>query len=101
MSTIAVRDQENLTHAHQQAAAAKPLNQGIRGLAPKTPGNNGSKAGMFARTGKRNQDENMFLGGGKTAKANKPAFVTPMGRRDEIAMRYSTNRFQLKEKELR
>lgn len=84
MSTFAYRDQENLVHAHQQAAAAKPLNQGVRGLAPKTPGNNGSKAGINARTARRNQDENMFIGGGKTVKGNKAAFVTPMGMRDEI-----------------
>lgn len=36
-------DQENAVHAHQQAAAAKPLNQGIKGLAAKTPGNRAPK----------------------------------------------------------
>jgi hypothetical protein len=36
---FAARDQENLVHGHQQVAASKPLNQGTRGLQPKTPGN--------------------------------------------------------------
>jgi hypothetical protein len=36
---LAFRDQENLTHAHHTTAAAKPLNQGVRALQPKTPGN--------------------------------------------------------------
>lgn len=40
---LAARDQENLVHAHQAAGAAKPLNQGTRQLAPKTPGNKAPK----------------------------------------------------------
>jgi hypothetical protein len=36
---FAARDQENLLHTHQAAAASKPLNQGVRSLQPKTPGN--------------------------------------------------------------
>jgi len=82
MNAISVRDQENLAHAHQQVAAAKPLNQGVRGLAPKTPGNNANRNGVNGRTGRANRgqdDENMFLGGGKTGKTGKPTFITPLG----------------------
>ncbi|KAG2412588.1 hypothetical protein HFD88_010145 [Aspergillus terreus] len=35
---LAFRDQENLVHAHQTAAASKPLNQGTKQLQPRTPG---------------------------------------------------------------
>ena len=78
---LSFRDQENLVHAHQQAAVAKPLNQGVRGLAPKTPGNNG-KIGLNGRMTGRNggrDDENTFVGGLKTGKAQKATFITPMG----------------------
>jgi hypothetical protein len=81
MNILSTRDQENLIHAHQQAAAAKPLNQGVKGLAPKTPGN-GNKGGTNGRmTGRaRGQgDENMLGAGVKTGKTTKPTFVTPMG----------------------
>ena len=91
---LAARDQENLVHGHQAAAASKPLNQGTRQLAPKTPGkapktpfklplndeNNagglgGGKAGLKTH-GKGN--ENMVLGA-KGGLGDKNAFVTPMG----------------------
>ncbi|KAL9610897.1 MAG: hypothetical protein Q9167_004438 [Letrouitia subvulpina] len=36
---LAAQDQENLVHGQQAAAAAKPLNQGIKQLPPKTPRN--------------------------------------------------------------
>ena len=78
---LSLRDQENLVHAHQQAAVAKPLNQGVRGLAPKTPGNNG-KNGFNGRMTGRNggrDDENAFVGGLKTGKTQKATFITPMG----------------------
>jgi len=103
MTTISVRDQENLTHTYQQAAAAKPLNQGIRGLAPKTPGNNGTRNGLNGRTGRGNRgqdDENMFLLGPKTGKTGKPSFVTPSGRFDACARQYPvSNTFQPVERE--
>lgn len=74
---LAARDQENLVHAHQSTAAGKPLNQGVRGLQPKTPGNNGKTPFRPA-----SNDENRNL----TAKDAKPgleknAFVTPAGAR--------------------
>ena len=91
---LAARDQENLVHGHQAAAASKPLNQGTRQLAPKTPGkapktpfklplndeNNaggpgGGKGGLKTH-GKGN--ENMILGA-KGGLGDKNAFVTPMG----------------------
>ena len=91
---LAARDQENLVYGHQAAAASKPLNQGTRQLAPKTPGkapktpfklllndeNNagglgGGKGGLKAH-GKGN--ENMILGA-KGGLGDKNAFVTPMG----------------------
>ncbi|KAL9043361.1 MAG: hypothetical protein Q9214_003447 [Letrouitia sp. 1 TL-2023] len=40
---LAAQDQENLVHGHQTAAAAKPLNQGIKQLHPKTPRNTTAK----------------------------------------------------------
>ncbi len=91
---LAARDQENLVHAHQAAGASKPLNQGTRQLAPKTPGNKVPKTPFKIPL----NDENGGLGGGKggfkaNAKGNenivtgvkkgglgdKDAFVTPMG----------------------
>ena len=91
---LAARDQENLAHGHQAAAAAKPLNQGTRQLLPKTPGkapktpfklplndenhaggNGGGKGGLKTH-GKGN--ENIMLGG-KGGLGDKNAFITPMG----------------------
>ncbi|KAI4124613.1 MAG: hypothetical protein LQ347_005673 [Umbilicaria vellea] len=92
---LAARDQENLVHGHQAAAAAKPLNQGGKQLAPKTPGNKVPKTPFKIPL----NDENgpAGFGGGKTvlkngAKGNenfmtvrkkgglgdKNAFVTPL-----------------------
>ena len=87
------RDQENLIQGHQQAAASKPLNQGIRGLQSKTPGHKLPKTPFKIPL----NDENApgGLGGGKSVKSNgldglktaarkpnfdKNAFITPMGR---------------------
>jgi hypothetical protein len=86
MNTLSTRDQENLINAHQQAAASKPLNQGVKGLAPKTPGN-GNKGGLNGRMtvrGRGQGDENMLGGGGKTGKTTKATFVTPLGVWDAI-----------------
>ena len=64
---------ENAIHQQQQAAAAKPLNQGVKGLAPKTP------AGKPPTTpfGKTRNDENAQQPLGKEGKAERNAFVTP------------------------
>lgn len=92
---LAARDQENLVHGHQAAAAAKPLNQGTKQFAPKTPGNKVPKTPFKVPL----NDENSIFGGGKTGlkvngKGNenrvtgakkggvgdKNAFITPLGR---------------------
>ena len=83
-------NQENAIYEQQTAAAAKPLNQGVKGLAPKTPGNKAPKApfkvalndenatfGAGKTGGKGKQDE--LFGEGKSRKLNKSAFVTPAG----------------------
>ena len=89
--------QENLVHGHQQAAAAKPLNQGIRQLAPKTPGNKypktplklplndendigGIGGGKFGQRTNGKSNGNMTAGGKKMVLADKNAFVTPVGK---------------------
>lgn len=93
---LAARDQENLVHGHQQAAASKPLNQGKRQLAPKTPGNKAPKTpfklplndengpGLFGAgkavlktNGKGN--ENLVAGTKKGGLGDKDAFKTPIG----------------------
>lgn len=93
---LAARDQENLVHVHQTAAASKPLNQGTKTLQPKTPGNKvpktpfkiplndkpgntvlgGGKNGLKARFG---GNENLVTGGKKGVIGDKTAFVTPLG----------------------
>ena len=91
---LAARDQENLAHGHQAAAASKPLNQGARQLAPKTPGkapktpfklplNDANIAGGLGggNGGLKTHGkgiENMTLGA-KGGPGDKNAFVTPMG----------------------
>lgn len=61
-------DQENLATSHQTIAANKPLNQSIRNLQPKTPGNH-LKTPFRTRN-----DENAFI---KTGKSTKTSLVTP------------------------
>jgi hypothetical protein len=93
---LASRDQENLVHAYQTAAAGKPLQPSVRGLHPKTPGNraprtpfrvafndenkplalNGQKPG-FNGVGKGT--ENAIQGIKKDGKPDKSAFITPIG----------------------
>ena len=89
---LAARDQENLVHGHQQVAAAKPLNQTVRSLQPKTPGTRYPKtplkvplhdenalSGFDGKPGGGNGMEN--LGTSKMGSTfDKSAFVTPMGR---------------------
>ena len=83
---LAARDQENLVHGHQAAAASKPLNQGTRQLAPKTPFKvplNDENAGglVGGKMGGRvfeKGSENRMNGGKKAGLTDK--FVTPMGK---------------------
>ena len=93
---LAARDQENLVHGYQAAAASKPLNQGIRQLPPKTPGNkapktpfkiplndengvmgNGGGKTVLKVNGKGN--ENLTIGGKKGVLAGQSALITPSG----------------------
>jgi hypothetical protein len=79
-------DQENTIHAHQQAAAAKPLNQALH-PAHKTPFkiplNDENATEQFGKTGglKTNGKGNIGLTVGKNgSKLDKSAFVTPAGK---------------------
>ena len=92
---LAARDQENLVHAHQTAAAGKPLNQAVRQLQPKTPGTRVPKTPFrvplndennpLAFNGvKTNGGKGGFKGTenlrhtGKEGKLEKNVFATPM-----------------------
>jgi hypothetical protein len=92
MNVLAANDQENLAHSFQAAAAAKPLNAGLKGFNAKTPANKAPKTPFKIPL----NDENAFKGGkpgGKTngkgdgslsmtikgAKVDNSAFVTPAG----------------------
>ncbi|KAG5301191.1 hypothetical protein I7I48_01127 [Histoplasma ohiense] len=103
---LAARDQENLVHAHQTAAAAKPLNQSTRQLQPKTPGNRAPKTpfglslndennplvfGGGRKTGKPNNGQNEnILKSGQDAIAGGNAFVTPMAPRSRAPLGVKT-----------
>ena len=66
---------ENAIYNHQTAAAAKPLNQGIKALAPKTPGKTkaNDENAALAKTGRVGKAAQGKEGG------EKSAFVTPAG----------------------
>ncbi|EME80380.1 uncharacterized protein MYCFIDRAFT_78121 [Pseudocercospora fijiensis CIRAD86] len=72
MFAARLRD-ENAIHDQQTAAASKPLNAGVKGLAPKTPAKTPFKSNR--------NDENATQLGGKTGakggKLDRSAFVTP------------------------
>ena len=93
---LAARDQENRVHTHQQVAAGKQLNQGIKQLQPKTPGNRAPKTPFKVtlndenaptgfpgqKTALRNLgkgNENLQQTNRKDGKLDKNAFVTPIG----------------------
>jgi hypothetical protein len=107
---LASRDQENLVHAHQTTAARKPLNRSVRGLQPKTPGNEASKTPFrvalndenkpldFNRhktglKGHANGNENALWTAKKDGKADKSAFLTPTGeyRRKHICLTWEAH----------
>ncbi|KAK2803623.1 hypothetical protein FQN51_003385 [Onygenales sp. PD_10] len=109
---LAARDQENLVHAHQTAAAAKPMNHGARQLQPKTPGNRAPKTpfkvplndennplafGGGRKTGKANngQNENL-LRPGKDGIGGGNALVTPMGPRNRAPLGMKTTNAKAK-----
>ena len=83
-------NQENAIYEQQAAAAAKPLNQGVKGLAPKTPANKAPKTPFKVplndenatfggeKTGGKGKQGGLF-GEGKNGKVDRSAFVTPAG----------------------
>ncbi|KAF8850528.1 hypothetical protein BDZ45DRAFT_632798 [Acephala macrosclerotiorum] len=103
---LAARDQENLVHGHQQAAASKPLNQTTRGLQPKTPGNKYPKTPLkiplndenaptgFGKTGKGKGLENLISG--KKATFDKNAFITPLAPRERAPLGAKTTNAKAK-----
>lgn len=90
-------NQENVIYEQQTAAAAKPLNQGVKGLAPKTPSNKPPKtpfkvplndentAFAAGKTGGKAKQDGLF-GEGKSGKVDKDAFVTPAGPRNRAPL---------------
>ncbi|KAF2810411.1 uncharacterized protein BDZ99DRAFT_443146 [Mytilinidion resinicola] len=110
MEFAAASDQENLVHGFQTAAAAKPLNQGLKGYGAKTPGNKAPKTpfkiplndenapfragkSVLKTNGKGNQD---FLGGGKGGDLDKNAFITPAGPRTRAPLGMKTTNAKTK-----
>jgi hypothetical protein len=99
---LAARDQENLAHGHHAAAAAKPLNQSVRGLAPKTPGNKAPKTPFkiplndenatirFGAKTNGKGNENVMTAAKKGGFNNTDAFVTPMGPRTRAPLGQKT-----------
>ncbi|KAF3392350.1 hypothetical protein DPV78_010287 [Talaromyces pinophilus] len=92
---LARRDQENLVHTHQMTAASKPLNQGVRQLQPKTPGNRAPKTPFKVPLHDENEPlafgKNTVKGnggglGGKVLQSGKEAFVTPLGPRNRAPL---------------
>src|ERR1700753_506184 len=95
-------DQENFVHGQQPAAATNPLNQGVRGLTAKTPGNKAPKTPFKVPL----NDENApFQAGKSVLKTNgkgldkragkgpvfeKNAFITPAGPRNRPALGVET-----------
>ncbi|KAK0109465.1 hypothetical protein ONS95_002158 [Cadophora gregata] len=105
---FAVRDQENLVHGHQQAAAVKPLNQSTRGLQPKTPGakypktplkiplNDENAPAGFGGKSVKGKGLEALMTGKKGATFDKNAFVTPMGPRTRAPLGMKTTNAKAK-----
>ncbi|KAK7536723.1 hypothetical protein IWX49DRAFT_580299 [Phyllosticta citricarpa] len=108
------QDQENLAASHHNAAAAKPLNQGIKGFAgaktpankaPKTPfkvplndENGATKAGKnLLKTGGKGGENQLVPTGKKPgAPADNSAFVTPAGPRNRAPLGMKTTNARAK-----
>ena len=88
MDVFARNDQENLAHNFQQAAAAKPLNAGLKGFGAKTPGNKAPKTPFKVPLNDENAvlktngkgKGNLLMTGKKGGKVDENAFVTPAGK---------------------
>lgn len=91
---FAALDKENLVHGHQTAAASKPLNQTVKHLPPKTPGNKVLKTpfkiplndengpprfGKLGLEANSRGNENPTTGEGKGGFLQKNTFITPLG----------------------
>lgn len=79
MFAARLRD-ENAIHDQQTAAASKPLNAGVKGLAPKTPAKTPFKSN-------RNDENATQIGGktgGKGGKLERSAFVTPASKSQTV-----------------
>jgi hypothetical protein len=63
MDMLAAKDQENFVHGLQTAAASKPLNAGLKGLAARTPAHRAPKTPFKLPP----NDENAFARGAKSA----------------------------------
>ncbi|KAI9772270.1 MAG: hypothetical protein M1840_001019 [Geoglossum simile] len=106
---LAVRNQENLVHGHQTAAASKPLNQGAKLAAPKTPGARAPKTpfkvplndeNLAGRGGGKSvmrtvnkASENLMTGG---LAGDKTAFITPLGPRNRAPLGVKTTNAKAK-----
>ncbi|KAL9597487.1 MAG: hypothetical protein Q9219_005120 [cf. Caloplaca sp. 3 TL-2023] len=107
---LAARDQENIVHGHQAAAAAKPLNQGVRQLPPKTPSNKPAKTPFRVPLNDENTvtgfgggkkilgkgNENGLFGGKQGGAAEGKAFVTPIGPRNRAPLGAKTTNAKAK-----
>jgi hypothetical protein len=87
---LAARDQENLVHGRQTAAAGKSLNQASKPLPPRTPfkkqlnDENGPAFGAgkpaVKLNGNANGNGSLMTGGKNGAFLEKSAFITPIGK---------------------
>ncbi|KAI9652060.1 MAG: hypothetical protein M1829_001967 [Trizodia sp. TS-e1964] len=107
---LALRDQENLAYERQIAASTKPLNQGVRQFAPKTPGNKHPKTPFKIPLNDENSlDANAGMIGFKTALrlnddlgleaknvVDKNAFITPLGSRTRAPLGLKTTNAKAK-----
>jgi hypothetical protein len=91
---LSIRDQENRVHAQQTTAAGKPLNQGIRALQPKTPG----QAKTPFRRALNDENRPLTVKGQKTtlkgglSKLDASAFVTPAPNRPPLGLKTTNAR---------
>lgn len=101
-------DQENLVHNHQQAAASKPLNQGLKSYGAKTPApktpfriplndENAAGAGKALLKTNGKGKEAGPLGGKKGGELERNnAFVTPAGPRNRAPLGMKTTNAKAK-----
>ncbi|KAF2740431.1 hypothetical protein EJ04DRAFT_507965 [Polyplosphaeria fusca] len=107
MDVLAVNDQENLAHKLHAAAAAKPLNAGLKGFSTKTPAHktpfkvplndeNAFKAGKSVLQTNGKGNENLLMTSKKGGKLDENAFVTPAGPRTRAPLGMKTTNAKAK-----